>query len=59
MEYVDGCLTSIQMGVFQQVLSVLHFPKVHSEGSAVEKKYQPPPEEIWIVYLMKAILYRL
>lgn len=60
-EYVDGCLSTIQMGVFQQVLCLFHtFPRfsllLRHRG---KKTHQPPPEEIWIVYVMKDILYRL
>lgn len=48
------------MGVFQQVLYLFHtFPRFSLLGSTGEKTHQPPPEEIWIVYVMKDILYRL
>lgn len=60
-DYADDCLTSIQMGVFQQVLYPFHsFPKVQSTRQQRQKKpYQPLPGEIWIVYVMKDILYHL
>lgn len=57
LDYVDGCLTSIQMGVFQQVLYLFHtfirFSLLGRQRKKKKKMYQPPPEEIWIVYVMK------
>lgn len=59
-DYADDCLTSIQMGVFQQVLRFTVFLRFSLLGSKGRKKtYQPLPGEIWIVYVMKDILYHL